>query len=354
MIDTKTSKRRRRKTLPYGQRYRGRFRGWWLDNGRRRYTGRYPTEEGAHKEAVLRRKQQGRNGQVGRLDLQGAIDLVRHKTHAQGRRAGTLRYLEGNFSIILSCFSSGSPLDEFTTKHIERFIRKRQKDGVSANTIRHNLTVFSRIVNVAIQASYIDRNPVNNADRPQVEDTKIDVFKWNDLLECVIPSIRGAAYDDLRSDPKQDADIILLFAHTGLRRAEVARLTVSDFDGEQLHIFGKTGGRVLPVPPQLGELLNRMREGKGFVPGNTEAKRTEAIRRVFERWQKRLGEPRLHAHALRHTFASELARRNVPEHVIADLLGHKRRRSSITSRYVSALGREYVEAMACLWSATSA
>lgn len=63
-----------------------------------------------------------------------------------------------------------------------------------------------------------------------------------------------------------------------------------------------------------------------------------------------MGEPRLHPHAMRHTFASELARRGVPEHIIADLLGHKRRRSSITSRYISAVGPAYMQAMALLWN----
>ncbi len=339
----KTSKRRsRRKTLPYVQRYRGGFRGWWMDNGRRRYTGRYPTAEQAHEEAKRRRERADRG--LPRLSLTAGIELVRTYLQDQGRRSGTMRFYEGNFSIILSCFTGPSSLDEFTTEQIQRFIHKRQRDGVSANSIRHNLQVFSRIFNVGRKEGYLTRNPVDSARRPQVEDTKISVFDWHDA--CDIADTIAETGDT------QDANTLRLILYTGLRRAEVARLGSGDLGEGRLVIEGKTSGRTLPVPAQLGKLLARLGGNGHFVPGDTEDRRCEHVRRVFARWKRRLGERRLHPHALRHTFASELAKHGVAEHVIADLLGHARKRSSVTQRYVTVFGPEYLSAMQLLWSVT--
>lgn len=333
-----TRRRRRRKNLPFVQSYREGFRGWWMDHGRRRYTKRYATQERAHEEAKHRRALAERG--LARLTLDAGINLVRGYLQDEGRRSGTLRFYEGNFAIILACFAGDSPLEEFDRDQIHWFIRVRQKKGVSANAIRHNLQVFSRIFTVGEREGFLSRNPVDGARRPQVEDTKIDVFDWQDACE-IADTVEEAGHP-------QDADVLRLILFTGLRRAEVARLGAGDHADGRLVVEGKTSGRTLPVPDQLGELLARMGGGH-VVPGDTEDRRIEHVRRVFARWQRRLGEKRLHPHALRHTFASELAKQGVAEHVIADLLGHARKRSSVTQRYVTVFGPEYLAAMRLLW-----
>lgn len=169
-------------------------------------------------------------------------------------------------------------------------------------------------------------------------------------VNCRLRSIAGVAATPVEeAGYTQDANTLRIALYTGLRRAEIARLGTKDYGEDRLTIEGKTGGRTLPVPEQLRELLARSVEGRYFVPGSNEARRVDHVRRVFGRWKKRLGEDRLHAHAFRHTFASELARQGKPEHIISDLLGHARRRSSVTQRYVTVLGPEYIDAMAGLW-----
>lgn len=320
---------------PYTQPFRDGFRGWWMEGGRRRYTPVLPSAQQAHDEAVRHRQRiadRKRAGQVRSLTLAEGIELVRQVTKDRRRRAGTVRYLEGTFSLLLQAFGPESPLDEFTPQHVNNWIRFRLRT-VKPNTVRHNLTVFSRIFNVAIAEGLITTNPVRAARAPQVEDTKIDVFAWPEAVALIAKLECG-----------RTRDLATLLLHTGLRRAEVARLSRADVQPATITVQGKTGGRVVPITKATHEVVARTVP----LPGNTEDKRIDHVRRFMERARKKLREPRWHAHALRHTFASELARLGVPEHIIGDLLGHKRRRSSITSRYVSAFGPEYHRAVSLL------
>jgi integrase len=70
------------------------------------------------------------------------------------------------------------------------------------------------------------------------------------------------------------------------------------------------------------------------------------VRAMLARMGKRAGiDRRVHAHALRHTFAVELSREGVPIPTISRALGHSS--SAVTSRYIDHLEpRELLETIA--------
>jgi integrase len=66
-----------------------------------------------------------------------------------------------------------------------------------------------------------------------------------------------------------------------------------------------------------------------FVPGGV-----HHIAHAFRTWRVRLQEPRLHVHALRHSFATALIRAGHDVHTVMSLLGH--RSLLMLSRYLHA------------------
>ena len=61
---------------------------------------------------------------------------------------------------------------------------------------------------------------------------------------------------------------------------------------------------------------------------------------------KRAGIVDFRFHDLRHTAATRLGKAKIPERVIAEILGHKRK--TITGRYINPQWKEMVEAMSVL------
>src|SRR5690606_31620755 len=106
--------------------------------------------------------------------------------------------------------------------------------------------------------------------------------------------------------PDRVADIVEFLALTGLRLQEASLMRVDDVRTGQRIVsvrpeIGKRGGRVLQMPDDLIDLAERW--VKGRVPSEPLLPlRYAGVASLMQRWSKRLGAPRLHAHAVRHTF----------------------------------------------------
>lgn len=109
--------------------------------------------------------------------------------------------------------------------------------------------------------------------------------------------------------------IFHLMLDCGLRRAEVRRLTDSSFDFDLNIIFVSGKGykkRVVPLPIFLKKELLKYRDfyrpeknhNYFFILNNGNPLTNDSIKMFFERLKLRAGIPRIHAHLLRHTFAT--------------------------------------------------
>jgi site-specific recombinase XerD len=131
---------------------------------------------------------------------------------------------------------------------------------------------------------------------------------------------------------------MLLYA-TGLRRAELTRLKVSDIDSERMviHVLGGKGRKdrdVMLSPKLLDELREYWRGLKHkprtwLFPGGRWHGRTEQPMSDKVVWYacheaaKRAGiDKRVHPHTLRHSFATHLLEAGVDLRTIQLLLGH--------------------------------
>jgi integrase/recombinase XerD len=159
---------------------------------------------------------------------------------------------------------------------------------------------------------------------------------------------------------RRDRAILLLLLRLGMRRCEVARLSLDDIDwraGEIL-VCGK-GPRIerLPLPNDVGEaLVAYLRDGRPADPGTravfmrVRAPRAAitamGITQVVVSASKRAGIGEVTAHRLRHTAASELLRRGAPLSEIGQLLRH---RTELTTTIYAKIDRDRLRELALPW-----
>ena len=170
-----------------------------------------------------------------------------------------------------------------------------------------------------------------------------------------------AAVDVTRPSGLRDRAILLLLIRLGLRAGEVAALAVNDVDWHNgtVRVAGKGGReRRLPLPADVGEaLVAALRSRPRTSPPDVIFATARPPYRHFsgryvtgvaKRALRRAGVtvPRPGAHVFRHTFASQMVRRDVPMKTVADLLGHARLR---TTTIYAKLDREALAAIALPW-----
>ena len=89
---------------------------------------------------------------------------------------------------------------------------------------------------------------------------------------------------------------------------------------------GKKRSETVKVGQGAVQLLKRMigaREDEPVVEGETEKQRAQRISTVFKRWQKSLEEPRLHCHAMRHSYAMALRAKGCDIYEVCRRMRHK-------------------------------
>jgi len=167
-----------------------------------------------------------------------------------------------------------------------------------------------------------------------------------------------ASCDRRRTVGRRDYAILLLLARLGLRRGEVARLRLDDVDWRSgLLLVGGKGGRYdeLPLPVDLGEaivsyLRRRPRcESRALFLRMTAPLRGLAphtVGWIVREAYTRAGLPRVGAHRLRHTAATEMLRRGGSLAEIGQVLRHREQKT--TAQYAK-VDRRALRALARPW-----
>lgn len=327
----------------------GVLRGWratvWLDGRAKRGSTR-EDQETAYEDAR------------GFLDLRDRLDddgpsptiktvagRVESMLEVKNRRPATKAWYLEKFEQIKAEFGEDTLLRDVTRQKVQTWINRRLRtDKVSPNTVHHVLRALRRMFSVANLPS-----PTRDSRLivPDQVPAQLDIPAWQSIE-------RKLAKIEKENDVAWG--MLGLFAYSGIRRTEAARLRIDDLDLDEgllriQHAKVANQPRMLPMPEGLktfaalamawrGQFGGRFDKSLWVFPGETETQRVEFLVRLSRKWDVRL-------HSLRHAFASELARRGVPVHVIARLLGH--RLGGMTMRYVHEALPELRQAMEKLW-----
>ncbi len=196
--------------------------------------------------------------------------------------------------------------------------------GQAPLTIRRKLTAIASFYHFLADTGSAVLNPARGLPLPKVAQC---------FPTCLTAEQAGALLDAAHTPWHRAMIALLLFA--GLRRSEVAAITLDDLDMEsaQLLVRGKGAKqRVVPLTPLVVEAIReylacrpRTESSHLFVSrvgGHPLHARVAGrmLQCVLQR--AGLGEEGITPHQLRHTFATHLIRSGVDVRTVQELLGH--------------------------------
>jgi integrase len=275
------------------------------------------------------------------------------------------------------------PYGELKRRHavalVDVMLREQGRAAAGAQNI---LRTLSAMTEDAITDEVADANPFKGvkvrANDPRVQKAPIAVrvFSWADMhrlcAAAALPKLRAgkepAELSDLDRWRAVYAEPMLrVLADCGLRLGELMPLERRDLDGQVLHIRRtahegrvlqgtKTdhghadGGRVVPVPPALAQLLLEMPKRIDSpllfptVRGRLWRERNW-YRDVWDPARERTGLD-TRPHELRHSWVSHLSAAGVDEASLADMAGHTV--ATMTGRYRHAVQDDFDAARAAV------
>ncbi len=269
---------------------------------------------------------------------------LNNKPSEQQTKIGTLK-------LHLLPYFGHLPLDQIRKMRIEEFKVAQLKKGLRPKTVNNQLAILSKCLRCAVEWEVIQNAPrvgMLRATAPPIQT--LDTAQVNALLAT--------------TDGTRWAALIRVALRTGLRHGELIGLTWKNVDLDKRSITvsqsivrGIVGtpknhrARYIPLTIDAVAALRRLREtapphfeyvfsldGTPLVPSQTHRILSCLAKKAFSR--------NIGWHLLRHTFATQLATRGAPLHLVKELLGHQT--ITMTMRYAHAAPEALHEAVALL------
>ncbi|MBO4557741.1 MAG: tyrosine-type recombinase/integrase [Bacteroidales bacterium] len=278
------------------------------------------------------------------------IEYIRSQRRYSPRTADLYRSAIGEFCAFACPEADGPLADErlkevLTPQLVRGFIAQGLEDGLSARTMNLKLSALSSFCNWLVRSGFLASNPVRKVYRPK-EDRPLPQFYTQPSMEALLAAsaAQGAEAAVASEDGKEpfahlrDRMIILTLYSTGMRRAELCGLKVSDFDsGRQvLRVTGKGDKtREIPVPDRIcKELLLYLQRLNEFCQGASAiwffvtdkgnklypAFVNNVVGKALAGQQGFTGKKS--PHVLRHTLATHLLNNGADINSIKEVLGH--------------------------------
>jgi integrase len=289
-------------------------------------------------------------GRFGQGDLgSGKLADFIEKVFLPWSKANKRSWKHDEFRVRPICEYFGSKVfREISPLLVEKFKRDRRESMTKRETVRspasvnHELTLLSKIFNLAIDYRVTDSNPCT-----KVRKYHVDNKRYRYLLPEEEPALMAAL-----SGPRAHLKPLVKVAlGTGMRLGEQLRLGWDkvDFSRGVLIVTKTKSGkdRDIPMNPEVHETLRALRDlstGQGYVFVNPRTgTRVTEVKRGFGTALRIAGIEGLVWHDLRATFGTRLGEAGYDAFTIAALMGHSDIHT--TARYVRATDRNKREAV---------
>ena len=236
----------------------------------------------------------------------------------------------------------------------------RQSDH-AASTISRTWSTWNQLFTFLVAEQIVAGNPMAAVEKPRVAKGRPKAITGSDSVERLLrvaATGRSGARDPW---PERDFAIIVTLLTCGLRLSELLGLSIRSIDGPAgdrvIGVRGKGNKeRTLPLEPEVEAVIaeyleSRMRrfgrriraDDALFVDNRDQPMRRGALQYLVEQLYREAGiRTKVPAgalvHALRHTFATSLARNGASGVELQRLLGHES--LATTQRYIDATARE--------------
>ena len=264
-----------------------------------------------------------------------SLALLQRFFLSKGVSLGTRQTYVKSFRLLLSF--TGKDLLSITTRDLLSFREEREKHA-SRTTINKDFSAFSSFFKWAVRAGLITMNPMSSIDFykiPESERMRTAYITHEEALRLLnaplSPSILPPSKFRIR-----DHAILATLYFAGLRVSELCKLNWDDINFEDKNILvreskgGKT--RIVTIPQQCVESLRKHKESWGDSVAVFEGKRgrltPKGVSSIVSKYVRRLGlvahgsSTKITPHVLRHSYATYLTLKGVPEQTLAELMGN--------------------------------
>ncbi len=231
-----------------------------------------------------------------------------------------------------------TPPEALTSRNLRNYIARSLDRGLSERTVNLRLSALSTWAQWLLRQGLIASNPVRKVPRPK-QEKRLPVFYTEKSIDNYFDESRRK----MEENPEDFALLrnrmmMLVLYATGMRRAELCSLKISDFDrGRQLfRVLGKGDKlREIPVPALICQEISLYLEKMGEAyPDNPHGKffLTDKGAPLYLAFVDNLVKHELSGlegfsgkkspHVLRHSLATHLLNRGADLTSIKEILGH--------------------------------
>lgn len=202
------------------------------------------------------------------------------------------------------------------------------RQGLAGASLQRRLSALRGLYRFLIREGLARANPAADIRAPKSPRTLPDPLDVDRI---------GLLLNGQANDPLEVRDLAMfeLLYSSGLRLAELVSLDLHDIDRQagNMTVTGKgSRTRTLPVGRkalaalevwlQPRTALAKPGEQALFVNRRGTRLSGQSVEKRLDRWTRRLGLPKTHPHALRHSFASHLLESSGDLRAVQELLGH--------------------------------
>jgi integrase len=255
---------------------------------------------------------------------------------------------------VLRLYIRGSRLGRMKLDAIKRRDIQDLIDSIqhSAHYVRRIGAFISVVLTEAVTDEYISSNPAFRVRYPEVEERTNRTLSPEEAIKLLNPTDRLTG-------------MILIAAHTGLRRGEVCGLKWEDVKEDlikvrraiapvrggdiETKVKTKTSMSEVPLTPEAMEVIRRQprRSAYVFTADNGKPVSPSNLTRDFSKWAKKNGLAGMRFHDLRGSYVSLLIEQGVDVRTVQELARHADPRTTL-SAYARARKAVKTEAVAKL------
>ena len=308
----------------------------------------------------------GPPAEPGRGELQEAIDEFFLARMPRKHSAHTLAAYRRDFDTIVARLAevTGLPPSGLALAHLDVKALRRAFAGIShqsAATIARTWSTWNQLFSFLVAEQTLPGNPMAAIEKPRVPKGRPKAITGDDSIHRLLQVAATGRTGARDPWPERDFAIIVTLLTCGLRLSELLALTRRSIDGPPgdrvIGVRGKGNKeRTVPLEPEVEAIIDRYLTTRQtrfpgrippdaplFVANDGEGMRRGALQYLVEQLYREAGiRTRVPAgalvHALRHTFATSLARNGASGTELQRLLGHES--LATTQRYVDATARE--------------
>jgi integrase/recombinase XerC/integrase/recombinase XerD len=281
-----------------------------------------------------RRNLQWMDIEMSELDMKNLVNHFGQSNKAEGKSLKTIAWygeMLHDFIRYLERHSRNVTLANLDMVSVREFILHEQGRGLSPYTIQGKARALKAFSSWLLNEGYTSENILLRLKVPKAPVNLIELLTSQEIDKLI------SHQNPLTSIGSRNIAVFILLLDSGLRLSELCNLKYEDAHIEEgyLKVFGKgSKERIVPIGALSQKILWRyvfhfrpdpITPGDDYLFLTLDGKplAVNAIKLILNRWGKKAGVPRLHAHLCRHTYATNFLCYNCGDVFrLQQILGH--------------------------------